>query len=410
MARLVIIGGGFGGICTAQALKRAPLEITLVDRSNHHLFQPLLYQVATAGLSPADIAVPIRSVFRNQSNLDTLMGEVVGIDKTRRLVRVADGHELPYDYLVVAAGASHSYFGHEDWSSRAPGLKTISDATEIRRRILRAFETAEAEQDPVRARPWLTFVIVGGGPTGVEVAGSIGELARFALNRDFRHIDTRQTRIILVEAGPRVLASFPASLSERAGRMLARLGVEVRTGARVSSVLEDGVLIGSERIEARTVIWAAGVVASKAGTWLGAETDHAGRVKVRADLSLPGNPEVFVIGDTATLEQDGRPLPGVAPVAMQQGRYVGKLLKAKLSGREVGPFHYVDKGNLATIGRRYAVADIRGLRLSGFLGWVVWAFVHIYYLIGFRNRAVVMLEWAWAYFTFGRGARLITDR
>jgi NADH:ubiquinone reductase (H+-translocating) len=411
LPHVVIIGGGFGGLNAAKALGRAPVAVTVIDRSNHHLFQPLLYQVATAGLSPADIAVPIRSVLSRQANAETLMGEVVGVDRAAKRVRLASGREVAYDFLVVASGASHSYFGHEDWARFAPGLKTVVDAIEIRRRVLLAFEGAETETDAEKAREWLTFVVVGGGPTGVEVAGSIGELARFALARDFRHIDPASARVILVEAGPRVLASFPPELSERSVRMLAKLGVEVRAGQRVEQVDAEGVMASGRRIKARTVVWAAGVVASQASRWLGAEADRAGRVKVGSDLTLPGHPEIFVIGDTASVSQDGKPLPGVAPVAMQEGRFVGRQIARAVSrGEREAAFRYVDKGNLATIGRRYAVADIHGLKLSGFVGWIVWVAVHIYYLIGFRNRLLVLLEWAWAYVTYGRGARIITDR
>jgi NADH dehydrogenase len=391
------------------------VTVPLIDRSNHHLFQPLLYQVATAGLSPADIATPIRSILRSHPNTETIMAEVEGIDRTGRKVKLKGAGEIHYDFLVVATGASYTYFGHDEWASLAPGLKTVTDATEIRRRILRAFETAEmhAEMklDPDAACEWLSFVIVGGGPTGVEVAGSIGELARFALTQDFRHIDTRSTQIFVIEAGPRLLAAFPTELAHRAATALKKLGVVVRTGARVEQVLPDGVMVQGEKIRARTVIWAAGVVASQAGHWLSAEMDRHGRVKVSPDLSLPGNPEIFVIGDTSTLEQDGKPLPGLAPVAIQEGRFVARLLNERARGRP-GPttFHYVDKGNLATVGRTYAIADIHGLKLYGFVGWIVWAIVHIYFLIGFRNRAMVVMEWSWAWLTFGRGARLITDR
>jgi NADH dehydrogenase len=345
------------------------------------------------------------------------MAEVQGVDTARKTLKLKGANDLSYDYLVLATGASHSYFGREEWAPLAPGLKSVGDATEIRRRILRAFESAELQADPELngdpklAREWLTFAIVGGGPTGVEIAGSIGEMARFALKRDFRHIDTRNARIILIEAHDRVLSGFPPSLSERAAGKLARLGVEVRTGSRVEEIQKDGVMVAGEKIPAHTVIWAAGVVASPAGRWLSAEMDRAGRVKVAPDLSVPGHPEIFVIGDTATLEQDGQSLPGVASVALQQGKYVGKLISRRLAGKsDPAPFRYLNKGNLATVGRTFAVADIHGLKLSGFIGWVVWVFVHIYYLIGFRNRLIVLTEWALAYLTFRRGARLITDR
>ena len=410
--RVVIVGAGFGGLSAARALGRAPARVSVVDRSNHHLFQPLLYQVATAALSPADIAVPIRQVLRRQANTEVLMAEVVGLDLAGRRVLTSQG-ALPYDFLILATGAHYNYFGHDGWERHAPGLKSIADATSIRQRILIAFEKAEVESDPARRRDLLTFVIVGGGPTGVELAGAIGELAHTALASDFRHISARMARILLVEAGPRILAAFPEDLARGARKALGRLGVEVRCGAVVQGVDEDGVVVGGERIGSKTVVWAAGVAASPLGRWLGAEMDRAGRVKVGSDLRVPGHPEVFVIGDLASCAgENGAPLPGVAPVAMQQGRYVARVIATKVRGAQVDhapePFHYRDQGNLATVGRKFAIADFGRIRLSGFLGWVVWLVVHIYKLIGFRNRLLVLIQWAWAYMTFQKGARLIT--
>jgi NADH dehydrogenase len=418
MRNVVIIGGGFGGINAARALAHAPVRVTLIDRRNYHLFQPLLYQVATAGLSPADIAAPIRGVLRKQANSEVLLGEVTGIDRARKRVKVgmasspeAGGiREVPYDDLVIATGSHHSYFGHDEWEKTAPGLKTLRDATRIRRRVLMAFERAETETDPVRHTADLTFVIVGGGPTGVELAGSIAELAYRALRSDFRRINPGQTRILLIDAGPRILAAFPDGLAKKAADYLKRRGVELVLNGRVEHINTEGVMVSGKLIASRTVIWAAGVVASPAGRWLGAETDRAGRVRVLPDLSVPGAPEIAVIGDTAFLEQDGAPLPGVAPVAMQQGNYIGKLIAARARGETAPPkpFHYRNKGNLATVGRSFAVADLGRIRLSGFIAWITWLVVHIYYLIGFRTRIIVLIEWAWAYFTFERGVRLIT--
>lgn len=408
--RIVIVGGGFAGLAAARALGRAKARITLVDRSNHHVFQPLLYQVATAGLSPADIAMPIRSVLRGQANTEVLLAEVTGIDLANRRVRLSDREDgLPYDFLVLATGARHGYFGKDEWEEFAPGLKSIRDATAIRRRILLAFEAAEKESDPARCEELLTFVIVGGGPTGVELAGAISELARKALARDFRHIDPTQTRVLLLEAGPRLLSGFPVELAEQATLELERLGVTVLTDSLVQRIDAGGVHLTDRRIPSGCVIWAAGVVASRAGAWLGAETDRAGRVKVNPDLSVPGQPRVFVVGDTASLAQDGTPLPGLAPVAMQQGRYVASHILKLLNGEPSSAFRYRDKGNLATVGRKFAIVEIKGLRFGGFVAWLIWLVVHIFYLIGFRNRLVVMIEWAWAYATFQRGARLITN-
>jgi NADH dehydrogenase len=413
LPRVVIIGGGFGGVRAAHALRHAPVRVTVIDRNNHHVFQPLLYQVATADLSPADISAPIRGMLRDQRNAETLLAEVTGIDVDARKVIARDQFEgreftLPYDYLIVATGAGPSYFGHDEWASDAPGLKSLTDATAIRRRILLAFEAAELEQDTDVRRAWLTFVIVGGGPTGVELAAAIAELSRRALVDDFRHIDPSQARILLVEAAPRLLNAFPEALAQDAERDLKRLGVEVRTGQAVQTVDGEGVVIAEERIAAKTVLWAAGVTASPAGRWLGAETDRAGRVLVQPDLAVPGHPAIMVLGDTAHLEENGKLLPGVAPVAMQQGTYAGKRVLRLVRGQQVKPFHYVDKGNLAIIGRRAAIADFGWLRLHGFVAFVVWAVVHIFYLINFRNRLLVMTQWIWAYLTAQRGARLIT--
>lgn len=414
--RVVIVGAGFGGLEAALKLRHAPVHVTVIDRNNHYVFQPLLYQVATAYLSPADITAPIRHVLRRQRNTEVLMAEVTGVDTTGRQVFLRDettGVEriVPYDYLVLATGAGQSYFGHDDWATYAPSLKTIPDATALRRKVLQSFEEAEiAADDPERVRALLTFVIVGGGPTGVELAGAIAELAHRTLRGDFRHIDVASARILLIEALPRLLNTFPESLSEKATRKLRRLGVEVRTGKAVEQVDADGVVVAGERIDAATVIWAAGVKASPAGSWLDAETDRAGRVIVNRGLAVPAHPEIFVLGDTANaIGDDGKPLPGVAPVAIQQGRYVGRVICARVEGREnPGPFKYFNKGNLATIGRSFAIADFGFLRVSGFIAWVLWLAVHIMYLIGFRNRLLVMVQWAWAYFTYEHGARLIT--
>lgn len=408
---VVILGAGFGGLAAARALARAPVRVTLIDRSNHHLFQPLLYQVATAGLSPADIAAPVRSVLRRQRNVQVLMGEVTGVDRAARRVLISNDvgpSFLDYDYLVIATGARHAYFGRDDWEPYAPGLKTVEDATEIRRRVLSAFESAEFTTDPAEVRRWLTFVLVGGGPTGVELAGAIAELARRALAEDFRTIDPRSTRVVLVEAGPRVLGNLPESIGLKAQAELKRLGVEVVTGERVTDVNERGVAFGGQFVESGTVVWAAGVRASPAGAWLGVPVDRVGKVQVLADCSLSDNPEIFVIGDTARYEHEGKPLPGVAPVAMQQGRYVARVIGARARGLESpGPFRYVDKGDLATVGRLYAVGAYKKAVFSGLIGWLVWAVVHVYYLASLRNRLGVLLQWTWAYFTYQRGARLI---
>jgi NADH:ubiquinone reductase (H+-translocating) len=390
------------------------VRLTVVDRHNYHEFQPLLYQVATADLSPADISEPIRSILRRQRNTEVLMVEVTGVDAERRVVLGRDEtsgqtHELPYDYLIIATGAGSSYFGHDEWARYAPGLKWLTDATAVRRTILLAFEAAELETDPARRRALLTFVLVGGGPTGVEMAGAIADLAHRALAHEFKRINPASARILLVEATPRILGAFPESLAQRAQRELERVGVEVRTNAAVQQVDAGGVVVAGEHIAAQTVIWAAGVTASPAGKWLGVPTDRAGRVLVHADLSVPGHPQVLVIGDAAHLEENGRLLPGVAPVAMQEGTYAGRLISDRLRGELTPPFHYRDKGNLATIGRLFAIADFGRLRISGRIAWFVWAVVHIFYLITFRNRLAVMLQWAWAYLTQRRSARIITE-
>ncbi len=404
---VVIIGGGFGGLYCAKRLARVPVRITLIDRRNFHLFQPLLYQVATASLSPADIASPIRAILRNQSNAEVWLGAAADVDPESRLVELRDG-ALTYDYLVVATGATHAYFGHPEWSGAAPGLKTIDDALEMRRRFLVAFEAAEREADPAARKRLLTFVIVGAGPTGVELAGAMAEIAREVMPKDFRAIDTTTARVLLLEGGPRVLPTYPPDLSEKARRQLLRLGVEVRTDALVTNVSEDGVQIGDEAIPAGNVFWAAGVQASPLGATLDAPTDRAGRVIVESDCSIPGHPEVFVIGDLASHTYGRRPVPGVAQGAMQMGRHAAKTIARDLAGQPREPFRYVDKGSLATIGRAAAVAEIGRFKLSGFLAWLVWVFVHILYLIGFRNRMLVMLQWAWAWVTYTRGIRLIT--
>ena len=424
--RVVVVGGGFGGLQAVLALRQAPVEITLVDRRNFHLFQPLTYQVATGALSPGEIAYPLRAIFKRNRNVRVLLAEVAGFDLDRRFVRLRAVGEpapltLPYDTLVVAGGSRYSFFGHEEWGDVAVEVKSLESALVARGRILRAFETAELEPDPERRRAWLTFVVVGGGPTGVEMAGQIGELARDTLRWDFRTIDPRTGRILLVEALDRVLTTFPPSLSRKAQRSLERLGVTVRTGWTVTAVDEEGVTMRDgggheERVPGRTIIWAAGVTASElAGTLgelTGAERDRVGRVTVGSDLTLPGHPEVFALGDMVRVE-DGRGgttvYPGVAPVAMQQGRHVAKVVRARLRGEVAALFRYRDKGNLATIGRAAAVADIRGLRLSGLLAWMTWLLVHLWYLIGFQNRLLVLIRWTASFVTHGRGARLITD-
>jgi NADH dehydrogenase len=406
--RVVIVGAGFGGLSAALELGNSAADVTLIDRQNHHLFQPLLYEVATADLSPADIAAPIRSTVRRYRNIRVMLGEVDGVDPAARALKLAGGQTLPYDCLVLAPGSRHAYFGHDEWEPYAPGLKRIDDATEIRRRILLALERAENTEDEDERKRLLTFVIVGGGPTGVEMAGALAELTHNTLRRDFRRIDPRRARIILVEAGKRILTSFREDLSLDATKRLARLGVDVRVGAKVTAIDAEGVTIGDERVPTGAVVWAAGVAASPAAQWLKAEHDHAGRIKVNPDLTVPGHPEIFAIGDTATLAgPDGKPLPGVAPVAKQQGHDVARAIKARILGRSIGPFRYHDYGNLATIGRRAAVVDFGWIHFRGRVAWLIWTVAHIYYLIGFRNRIVVALSWLWAYVTYQRSARLI---
>jgi NADH dehydrogenase len=406
--RIVIIGAGFGGLTAAMRLGRVNAALTVIDRRNHHLFQPLLYQVATAALSPADIAGPIRGILARQANTRVILGTVSGINVSGRSVLIGERRIL-YDQLVIATGARDSYFGHDEWAAVTSGLKTIEEATAMRRRILIAFERAEDSDDEAERRRLLTFVIIGGGPTGVELAGALAELARAALARDFRRIDPTTARIVLVEAEPRLLSSFSPPLSAVAARELQRLGVELRLGVRVTRCDPDGAVLGDDRIESRTLIWAAGVAASPAAAWLGIEAGPAGRVPVGPDLSLPGHPEIFVIGDTALVEGPRGPLPGVAPVAKQQGTYVARVIAARLAGTPApGPFRYRDRGSLATIGRKAAVVDFGRLRLTGRIAWLIWGGAHIYFLIGFRNRLVIAIDWLWSYVTYQRGARLIT--
>jgi len=406
--RIVIVGGGFGGLLAARSLARLPVQITVVDRKNHHTFQPLLYQVATAGLSPAEIAEPIREILSRYDNVEVLLGEVHGFDLERRIVKL-HGFELPYDYLVVAAGATHAYFGHDDWEPLAPGLKTVEDALEIRRRILLAYELAEREAAVTGEHCPLNFIVVGAGPTGVELAGTLAEIARKSLSDNFRHIDPAKTRILLVEAGPTVLNAYPPDLQRSAVEQLQHLGVEVRTNSAVTDVRSGEVRIGDEVMPAPIVLWAAGVAASPLGRALGAPVDRAGRALVEPDLSIPGHREVFVIGDLASLKDaSGKQLPGVAPVAMQQGKWVARQVAADLAGIPREPFRYFDKGSLATIGRAAAIAQFGKIHISGFIAWLAWLFIHILFLIGFRNRAVVMFQWAWSYLTYERSARLIT--
>jgi len=412
-ARVVIVGAGFGGLNAARTLAKAPVQVTIIDQKNFHTFQPLLYQVATAGLSPGEIAAPVRSIFRGHDNIEVLMSEVTGFDLDRHIVHTPE-REVPYDYLIVAAGATHSYFGHDDWETFAPGLKTIEDALEIRRRVLLAFELAERQSAAGEATSALNFVVVGGGPTGVELAGTLAEISRYALAHDFRSIDPARTHILLLEGGPRVLPAYAEDLSRSAEEQLIRLGVEVRTSTIVTQVEAGAVYVGDTRIPATVVVWAAGVAASPLGKKLGAPVDRAGRVFVQADLTLPGHPEVFVIGDLASVkdEQD-KMVPGVAPAAIQQGKFVAKVIRKELGA---GPnsnvtrpaFHYWDKGSLATIGRAAAVAQFGRIHISGFIAWLSWLFIHILFLIGFRNRLLVLIQWAWSYVTYERGARLIT--
>jgi NADH dehydrogenase len=409
--RVLIVGAGFGGLECARALARAPVEVTLVDKQNHHLFQPLLYQVATAALSPGDIASPTRSVFRDQRNVTVLMGEATGLDPDARLLRLADGRALPYDTLVISTGSSHSYFGRDEWAAFAPGLKTVADATAIRHRLLRAFERAERTDDEAERRRLLTFVVIGGGPTGVETAGAIAELARHTLRREFRRIDPGHARTVLVEAGPRILPQLPENLADYAHRALETIGVQVLLNTRVTGCDAGGVDCGEERIAASTLVWAAGVIASPAAAWLGAKRDRAGRVLVEPDLTVPGRPEVFVIGDTAAaVDNAGQPVPGIAPAAKQMGRHVGRTIALRRKGQDTPrAFAYRHHGDLATIGRRAAVVRMDGFQLTGVLGWWFWGIAHIWYLIGFRSRVVVAFNWFWSHLTRQRGARLILD-
>ena len=411
LPKVVIIGGGFGGLNAAQKLAKMPVDVTLLDRKNHHTFQPLLYQVATAGLSPGEIAAPIRAIVKETDRMHVLLGEVVGFDLDARRVRLRDGSELPYDYLIVAAGATHSYFGHEEWEPLAPGLKEVEDATEIRRRVLLAYELAERRAATTGNAEPVHFVIVGAGPTGVELAGAIAEIARHTIAKDFDWIDPRQSRILLIEGGPRVLPAYPEDLSHSAEHQLRQLGVEVMNNARVTSIEPGLVRVGDRAYPSTVTLWAAGVAASPLGKALGVPTDRSGRVLINGDLSVPGHPEVFVIGDLASLtdHKTGHPLPGLAPVAMQQGRHVAKNIAHDLEKFPRADFHYHDKGTLATIGRAAAVADLGPkLHFSGFAAWFLWLFVHLMYLVGFRNRLLVLIEWAWAYLTYERSARLIT--
>ena len=407
----VIVGGGFAGLWATRALASAPVRITLIDRHNHHLFQPLLYQVATAGLSAPDIAAPLRHILRKQANVEVRLAEVAAIAPQEKHVVLADGTTIAYDALLLATGATHAYFGHDEWARHAPGLKTLDDALQLRRHLLLAFERAEAETDPGKRAAWLSFAIVGGGPTGVELAGTLAEIARHTLKNEFRRIDPSQARVRLVEAGPRVLASFPDTLSEKARRQLERLGVEVVTGTPVSDITDEGYRLGETFIPAKTVVWAAGVAASPLARTLGVSLDRAGRVPVQPDLSVAGHPDIFVAGDLAALTSDGRPVPGVAPAAKQMGRHVAQVLRARLDGRaSPGDFRYQDYGNLATIGRMAAVVDFGRLKFSGLLAWWFWLTAHVFFLIGFRNRLVVLLNWCWAYWSYQRGARIILGK
>jgi NADH dehydrogenase len=410
---VIIIGAGFGGLTAAQTLKHAPVRITIVDRTNHHLFQPLLYQVAMAGLSPADIASPIRSILRKQKNVSVLLAEATRVDYAEKYVLIRDEEreeKLHYDYLVLATGGRTTYFGHDEWADVAPGLKDLDDAVEIRRRVLLAFEGAEKEHDPQRRRELLTFIVVGGGPTGVELAGAIAEIARFVLARDFRSINPHSAEILLLEGGPRILPAFAPDLSESAQRQLNELGVRVRVNAQVTNIDKNGVYLGDELIRAATVIWGAGVQATSFTKSLGVELDRSGRIIVQPDLSLANHPHIFAIGDMTLFFQDGKPLPGVSPVAMQMGRLVAHNIQNELAGKPRKNFRYFDKGNMATIGRKAAIAEIGSIHLSGFIAWATWLMVHIFFLIGFRNRLAVLFNWAWSYFTYQRGARLITGR
>ncbi len=418
LPRIVILGGGFGGLYAARVLRHTRADVTVLDRKNHHLFQPLLYQVATAGLGAPDIAAPIREVLSSQKNTTVLLGDVTGIDPKAKRINLKDG-TLDYDYLLIATGATHSYFGNDQWAPFAPGLKTLDDAFEIRRRVFMAYEEAERESDPVKRTEWLTFAVIGAGPTGVELAGALSEIAKHTLKGDFRRINPADARVILIEGAPRVLPPFVPELSESAVRQLKALGVEVRTGAKVTGIDGHGVELltagsgvssgsGTERIATKTVLWAAGVQASPIAKSLGVPLDRAGRIIVEKDLSVPGYPEIFAAGDIVAFEQDGKPVPGVAPAAMQEGPHAARNILKLIGGHRTEPFRYFDKGSLATIGRKSAVADIQGMKLTGFTAWFAWLAIHIFFLIGFRNRIIVMINWAWAYLTFRRGARIVT--
>ena len=403
----VIVGGGFAGLWATRALASAPVRITLIDRHNHHLFQPLLYQVATAGLSAPDIAAPLRHILRKQANVEVRLAEVAAIAPQEKHVVLADGTTIAYDALLLATGATHAYFGHDEWARHAPGLKTLDDALQLRRHLLLAFERAEAETDPAMRAAWLSFAIVGGGPTGVELAGTLAEIARHTLTNEFRNINPSDARVRLIEAGPRVLSSFPEDLSEKARRQLEKLGVEVSTGTAVSDINESGYRLGDVFVPARTVVWAAGVAASPLAKSLGVPLDRAGRVPTESDLSVPGYPHIFVAGDLASVQQDGKPVPGVAPAAKQMGRHVAGTIRARLLGKPAAAFHYKDYGNLATIGRMAAIVHFGRLKLSGLVAWWFWLAAHVFFLIGFRNRLVVLLNWAWAYWSYQRAARII---
>ena len=407
---LVIIGGGFAGLWATRALARSQVRITLVDRCNHHLFQPLLYQVATAGLSSPDIAAPLRHILRKQRNVEVRLAEVRDIAAAARRITLDDGSHLDFDYLLLASGATHAYFGHDEWARHAPGLKTLDNALQLRRHLLLAFERAEAEPDPAKRAAWLSFAIVGGGPTGVELAGTLAEIARHTLTNEFRNITPSEARVRLIEAGTRVLASFPEDLSEKARRQLQKLGVEVSTGMPVTDIDASGYRLDEVFVPARTVVWAAGVAASPLARSLGVALDRAGRVMVRPDLSVPGYPHIFVAGDLASLQQDGKPVPGVAPAAKQMGRHVANAIRARLQGKPTPIFRYKDYGNLATIGRMAAIVHFGRLKLSGMVAWWFWLAAHVFFLIGFRNRLVVLLNWAWAYWSYQRGARIILGR
>ena len=412
--RIIIVGAGFGGLAAAKALKNTPAEILLIDRTNHHLFQPLLYQVATSVLTPGQIATPIRGVLRNQKNTTVIMGEVTGVDKDQKCVIVSDADRqnvpIAYDYLILATGASHSYFGHNEFAEYAPGLKSLADAEAARNKILQAFETAEAEEDATRHRDLLTFTLVGAGPTGVEMAGALAIFVRSTLKSDFRRIDPASARIVLVDMAPKVLGPFSESLSKAAKQRLENLGVEVRLGHSVDQIDAEGIVIAGERIASKTVIWTAGVAPSPAGKWLNVETDRAGRVRIQKDLTVPGHPEIFVVGDTASLDQNGKPLPGVAQVAIQQGRYAGKLIRSRVVGNPPpGPFSYFDKGSMAVVGKGFAVLQTGKIRMSGFAPWLAWAAVHLQFLAQSSLRVSVFLQWVWTYLTGQRGSRLIVN-